>query len=164
MKEYENQLNNFNLQDKNCTIKADGTGYIYLSGNLLKGNYISQGSCLGQISPEKDETFTAEIYIDNKDIADIKEEQKVEYKMASFPSTDYGEFKGTIKEISKDIRIDEQSKKAYYLVRATFDKNVISDKDGKKVNVMNGMLCQANVVTKEESVLDYLLKELNLKE
>jgi len=163
-KEYENQIKNFNLKDKNCVIQADSTGYISLSGNFIKGNYIQEGSSLGQISPQKDEKFSAEIYVDNKDIAGIKEGQKVKFEMTSFPSKDYGEFSGIIKEISKDMRIDDKTGKAYYLVRASFDKNVISSKDGKNVNIMNGMLCRAKVITRKESVLDYLLKELNLKE
>jgi len=109
------------------------------------------------------EKYSAEIYVDNKDIADIKKGQKVQYEMLSFPSRDYGEFSGTIEEISKDLRIDEKDGKAYYLVRATFDMNVIRNKD-KKINLMNEMLCRAKVITRKESVLDYLLNELNLKE
>ena len=100
--------------------------------------------------------------MENSDIAKLEEGQKVKFEIAAFPSSEYGYFTGTVESISKDIRVDQASGSAYYLVKAACDETTVQNKDGKTCSIMNGMTCQAKVVIDEENVLRYVLQKIDL--
>jgi multidrug efflux pump subunit AcrA (membrane-fusion protein) len=159
--ECENNLNSLNIQDGKCVVTADKSGYISMNSELKKGSYIQEGTVICQILPQEDNDFYAEIYVENGDIAKIKENQQVKFEIAAYPSSEYGYFSGVIDTISKDIKADS-SGSAYYLVKVRCDKTTVVNKNGDTGTVKNGMACQAKVVIDEQSVLRYLLEKIDL--
>lgn len=160
--EYEHSLHGLNIQNGKCTIKAENSGYIYMNMDIKQGMYIQEGTSIAQILPEKNCGYYAEIYVENKDIAKLEEGQKVKFEIPSYPSSEYGYFTGTIAVISKDIKVDNQSGSAYYLVKVKCDKETVTDSKGRTGSIMSGMACQAKVVTDKKSVLSYLLEKIDL--
>lgn len=160
--EYEHSLKNLNIQNGKCTIKAETSGYVYMNTDVKQGMYIQEGTSVAQILPEKDCGHYAEIYVENNDIAKLKEGQKVKFEIPAYPSSEYGYFTGVIEVISKDIKADTQSGSAYYLVKVRCDKETITDSKGNKGSIINGMACQAKVVTDKKSVLSYVLEKIDL--
>lgn len=160
--EYENNLKQYNLENKKADIIADSTGYISLEQEIKEGTYLQEGSTVCQILPEVTENYYAEIYVENQDIAKLKEGQQVKFEIAAYPSSEYGYLTGEIDTISKDIKIDQNTGSAYYLVKVKCDNSVIMNKEGDTGNIMNGMACQARVIIDKQSVLRYLLEKIDL--
>ena len=72
-KEEENALKQYDLENGHATIRATQAGYLSLQQELKVGSYLTQGSTIGQILPEDSKDFYAEIYVENADVARLKE-------------------------------------------------------------------------------------------
>ncbi len=160
--EYENTLKQYNLDSGNANVLAETSGYIYMLEDLGEGCYVSQGSTVCQILPENTEGYYAEIYVENSDIAKIEEGMDVKFEIAAYPSSEYGYFTGVIESISKNIKVDQTSGSAYYLVKVHCEQAVVTNKEGKAGSIINGMACQAKIVIDEKNVLRHLLEKLEL--
>lgn len=162
VKECENYLNSYDIQNDNCIVKANVSGYFYISQELKPGSYVQEGTAIGTIYPEAESKYYAEIYVENTDIAKIKEGQEVKFEIAAYPSSEYGYFEGTVENIAKDISVDQSTGNAYYLVKVKCENVTLKGKDGQEVTLMNGMACQAKIVVDEKNVLTYLLEKIDL--
>ena len=161
-KECETYLKSYDIQNDNCIIKANVSGYFYVSRELKNGSFVQEGTSIGTIYPEAESKYYAEIYVENTDIAKIKEGQEVKFEIAAYPSSEYGYFEGTVENIAKDISVDQSTGNAYYLVRVKCENMILKGKDGEEATLMNGMACQAKIVVDEKKVLTYLLEKIDL--
>lgn len=84
------------------------------------------------------------------------------FEIAAYPSGEYGYFTGVIESISKDVKIQQPSGSACYLVKVKCDRTTVTNKDGKTGSIMNGMICQAKIIVGERNVLEYVLDILGL--
>jgi multidrug resistance efflux pump len=162
LKECETYLKNYDIQNDNCIIKANVSGYFYISQELKNGSFVQEGTSIGTIYPEAESKYYAEIYVENTDIAKIKEGQEVKFEIDAYSSSEYGYFEGTVANIAKDISVDQSTGYAYYLVRVKCDNMTLKGKDGEEATLMNGMACQAKIVIDEKNVLTYLLEKIDL--
>lgn len=160
--EYENALNQYSLESGNANIVAESSGYIYMIQELNMGSYVTQGTTVCQILPKNEAGYYAEIYVENSDIAKLKVGQEVKFEIAAYPSSEYGYFTGVIESISKDVKINQATGSAYYLVKVKCDGTTVTDKDGKTGSIISGMACQAKIVVDEKNILEYLLEKLEL--
>ena len=162
VKECETYLKSYDIRNNNCIVKANVSGYFYLSQELKTGSFIQEGTAIGTIYPEAESKYYAEIYVENTDIAKIKEGQEVKFEIAAYPSSEYGYFEGTVENIAKDISVDQSKGNAYYLVKVKCENMILKGKDGEGATLMNGMACQAKIVVDEKTVLSYLLEKIDL--
>lgn len=162
VEECETYLKSYDIQNDNCIIKANVSGYFYTSQELKTGSFVQEGTSIGTIYPEAESKYYAEIYVENTDIAKIKEGQEVKFEIAAYPSSEYGYFDGTVENIAKDISINQSTGYAYYLVRVSCENMTLHGKDGEEATLMNGMACQAKIVVDEKTVLTYLLEKIDL--
>ena len=162
VKECETYLKSYDIRNNNCIVKANVSGYFYLSQELKTGSFIQEGTAIGTIYPEAESKYYAEIYVENTDIAKIKEGQEVKFEIAAYPSSEYGYFEGTVENIAKDISVDQSKGNAYYLVKVKCENMILKGKDGEEATLMNGMACQAKIVVDEKTVLSYLLETIDL--
>lgn len=70
--EYEHSLNELNIQNGKCTIKAETSGYISMNTNMKPGMYLSEETSIARILPEENTGYYAEIYVENRDIAKLE--------------------------------------------------------------------------------------------
>lgn len=162
--ECENYLKSYDIKNNNCMIKAGSSGYFYTSQDIKTGTYVQEGSSIGQIYPQKQSGYYAEIYVNNADIAKIKLNQEVKFEIASYPSSEYGYFTGTVEDIAKDITVDRETGSAYYLVKVKCSNLEVKNKEGDTGVLMNGMATQAKIIIDEKSVLDYVLEKIDILE
>ncbi len=133
-----------------------------MSQDIKAGTYVQEGSSIGQIYPEEQSGYYAEIYVNNADIAKIKLEQEVKFEIASYPSGEYGYFTGIVEDIAKDITIDQETGSAYYVVKVRCSNLEIKNKEGDIGGLMNGMATQAKIIIDEKSVLSYVLEKIDI--
>lgn len=162
VEECETYLKSYDIQNDNCIIKANASGYFYISQELKTGSFVQEGTAIGTIYPEAESKYYAEIYVENTDIAKIKEGEEVKFEIAAYPSSEYGYFEGIVENIAKDISVDQSTGYAYYLVRVKCENMTLKGKDGEEVRLMNGMACKAKIVVDEKNVLTYLLEKIDL--
>lgn len=162
VKECETYLKSYDIQNDNCIIKANMSGFFSASQELKNGSFVQEGTTIGTIYPETESKYYAEIYVENSDIAKIKEGQEVKFEIAAYPSSEYGYFSGTVENIAKDISVDQSTGYAYYVVRVRCKDMTLKGKDGEAVSLINGMACQAKTVIDEKNVLRYLLEKIDL--
>lgn len=162
VKECETYLKSYDIQNDNCIVRANVSGYFYISRELKTGSFVQEGTAIGTIYPETESKYYAEIYVENTDIAKVKEGQEVKFEIAAYPSSEYGYFEGTVENIAKDISVDQSTGYAYYLVRVKCENMTLRGKDGEEASLMNGMACQAKIVVDEKNVLTYLLEKIDL--
>jgi len=162
VKECENYLNSYDIQSDNCIIKANVSGYYYNAGEYKIGSFVQAGTSIGSIYPQEESKYYAEIYVENSDIAKIKEGQEVKFEIAAYPSSEYGYFRGTVDNIAKDIAVDQSTGYAYYLVKVKCDQMTIMDEDGEEISLMNGMACQGKIIVEEKDILTFLLEKIDI--
>lgn len=127
--------------------------------NKIK-NAEKEGKLKKKSNRKKESDFYAEIYVDNAKIGKVFKNQKVKLDILSFPSREYGYFKGQVKNISKDITIDKNTGKAYYIVEVKLQKRKLKDKSGKELKLRNGMACTAKLIKGEKTVLKFIVEKL----
>lgn len=162
--EYENLLKQYDMENGNATVTASASGYIYLNQELKNGSFIAQGTNVCRILPKHSENYYAEIYVENGDIAKLREGQEVKFEIAAYPSSEYGYFTGVVDTISKDIKVDSSSGSAYYLAKVRCQETTVTNRKGESGTIQNGMACQGKIVVDEESVLKVLLGKLDFLE
>ena len=162
VKECETYLKSYDIQNDNCVIKANVSGYFYIAQDLKAGSFVQEGTTIGTIYPETESKYYAEIYVENTDIVQIREGQDVKFEIAAYPSSEYGYFKGTVENIAKNISVDQSTGYSYYLVRVKCDNMTLKGKNGEEATLMNGMACQAKIVIDEKNVLTYFGEKIDL--
>lgn len=162
VKECETYLKSYDIQNDNCVIKANVSGYFYIAQDLKNGSFVQEGTTIGTIYPETESKYYAEIYVENTDIVQIREGQDVKFEIAAYPSSEYGYFKGTVENIAKNISVDQSTGYSYYLVRVKCDNMTLKGKNGEEATLMNGMACQAKIVIDEKNVLTYFGEKIDL--
>ena len=78
-------------------------------------------------------------------------------KVTAYDFSIYGGLAGQVRNISADSIYDEVERQAYYLVMVETDRAFI-EKNGQRLPIMPGMVCDVEIITGRKSVLTYLLK------
>ncbi|EHJ58691.1 MULTISPECIES: HlyD family type I secretion periplasmic adaptor subunit [Novosphingobium] len=137
-------------------LRAPATGYINDVQVTTVGGFVNAGEKLMQIVPVG-EKLLVEARVDPKDIAFIKVGDPANVKVTAYDFSIYGGLTGRVRNISADSIYDDVERKAYYSVMVETDKAFIV-KNGTRLPIMPGMICDVEIVTGRKSILTYLFK------
>ncbi len=154
-------LKKIQLDIDNAIVKANIDGTVNILSEIYTGDLVEPGKNILTLIPDNDSAFTMQIYVNNKDIGEIHTGDKVKYSFAALPYREYGQLTGTIISISKDTVTNDTSGQSFYLVEATVPAARLVSNSGKQGDIKVGMLCEANVITKQRSFLRYFLEKIN---
>lgn len=107
-----------------------------------------------------DDTLLVEAYVRPEDIAFLYPGQPVKVTITAYDASRYGSLSGEVLRIGADtVTRTERSEEEVFVVeiRAT---DTIPDADGVEVEIMPGMVSQANILAGRKTVLDYILKPI----
>jgi multidrug efflux pump subunit AcrA (membrane-fusion protein) len=107
------------------------------------------------------------------DIDNVKVGQTVQMRISACPYTDYGTIAGKVREVSADAkpidknagdRADKQSQPA---VNSIYEATIVPDtltlkQGGKTCQIRSGMDGRADIISKEETVLQFILRKARL--
>ncbi len=107
------------------------------------------------------------------DIDNVKVGQTVQMRVSACPYTDYGVVSGKVREVSADAksidknagdRADKQSQPA---VNSIYEATIVPDtltlqQGGKTCQIRSGMDGRADIISKEETVLQFILRKARL--
>ena len=160
--ELEANIDKINSQIDSAVVKATRSGTINSNIELVEGNVLQSGIEVMSIIPKDDSNYKVNIYVSNEDIGKLKQDMQVKFNVYALPNSEYGYLTGRITNISKDLKVDNNSGSAYYLVEAGLDNNKLYNSKGQEGNLKAGMGCQAQMVTENKRILFYLLEKINL--
>lgn len=137
-------------------LRAPVTGLVNDVQVTTVGGFVGAGEKIMQIVPTGDKLLI-EARVAPKDIAFIKEGDPAVVKITAYDFSIYGGLKGHVRNISADSIYDEVERQAYYNVMIETDQAFLM-KNGRRLPIMPGMICDVEIITGRKSVLTYLLK------
>lgn len=131
------------------------------------GGVISAGQDIMEIVP-LDDKLLVEAYIRPQDVAFIHPGQNAVVKLSAYDYAIYGGLTGKVTLISPDTLRDQKRpgelkldpNEAYYRVIIQTDKNDLTDKNGKTLPIIPGMIANVDIKTGEKTVFQYLIKPI----
>ncbi|MEH2226025.1 HlyD family efflux transporter periplasmic adaptor subunit [Nostoc sp.] len=179
--ELENQLNSYQKELKqieielqNIIIRASASGTIAQLNLRNVSQVISSGQMIAQIAPSE-APLEIKADIPAEEISKIRLGQKVYMRVSACPYPDYGSLQGAVSSISPDA-IETQSN--LNSSNSSFGMGQISQTGSYKVNIKPenyvlkiaekecaiqlGMEGSADIISKEETVLQFILRKARL--
>ena len=150
-----NDLKAMEINLKKANIKAPIEGILHIVAGINSGDFLDSGKEIAMIIPEAGGEFEAQLMVANKDIANIKEGQKIKYRLLAYPFHKYGEFEGYVRSIGADARINPKLEGSYFLIEASIETQ-------GRPRIRTGMACEARLVTRSRRVILWFLERINL--
>ncbi|QNU67765.1 HlyD family efflux transporter periplasmic adaptor subunit [Ruminiclostridium herbifermentans] len=160
----EQNIKRLQLDIDRAIVRANIDGVVNVISQIYKGDFVPSGREILTVIPDNNSSFIMQININNQDIGEINIGDAVKYSFAALPYREYGQITGRIISISQDSIIDKNSGQSFYIVEATVPNTKLYTKAGKQGDIKVGMLCEANIVTKQKSYLEYFLEKINFLE
>jgi HlyD family secretion protein/adhesin transport system membrane fusion protein len=140
------------------TLKATIDGTIQSLKRAGPGAVITPGELLCNIVP-KEAKVIGLIKIDNKDIGHVSEGQDVRLKLTSFDFSRYGSLPGTITSIDANSTLEPTDGTTYFWARVDIT-SAKPNEDRPPLPLINGMSLDADIITGNKTVMEYLLKPI----
>ena len=149
------QLEQARQQEDGETIKAPVAGTIYKI-KATKGP-VQSGEELLSILPEGEEMLL-EVKVLNRDIGFINQGMKAKVKIATFPFQEFGVVEGEVLQISPNAVIDKDLG-LVFPTRIKLSKHSLNVR-GQQVEFNPGMAANAEIVTRQKSVLTFIIEPI----
>lgn len=121
------------------------------------GAVVRPGGVLMSIVPI-DDVLEVEAKVSTSDVGHISIGQPVAVKVSTYDFARYGAIDGTLRAVSPSTFTDDEGT-PYYKALITLTKSYLGN-DPERDQVVPGMTVQADVITGEKTVLEYLLKPI----
>lgn len=164
IEELDKNLKAININIDDCNVKAPMDGIVNIVKDVAIEELLQSGTEIATIIPDSNAKYKVQLYLSNKDIADIKVGDKVKYHFEALPYKEYGELTGILDKIGTDAKVDQQSGSSYYVVESYVENIPLYSYKGKKSELKIGMSCEAQIIIKRKKILYYLLEKINLKD
>ncbi|MEL6320167.1 MAG: HlyD family type I secretion periplasmic adaptor subunit [Cyanobacteria bacterium J06626_14] len=153
----QGQLSQATIRAENQVITAPISGRVYNLQATLAEKTIEPGEELLSILPS-DNQLVLEVKVLNQDIGFIREGMKTKIKIATFPFQEFGTIDGTVMQISPNAIVDEQLGPVF-LTQIELDRSSMPLR-GQEVELVPGMVATGEIVTRQKSVLTFLLEPI----
>jgi hemolysin D len=121
------------------------------------GGVVTPAQTLMTVVPD-DQKLLVEAIVNNQDIGFVKDEQRAEIKVETFPFTRYGTLHGTVVQVSNDAQQDDKLGLIYTAeIVLPRDKMHIDD---RWIHLTPGMAVTAEIKTGRRRIVSYLLSPL----
>lgn len=150
------------LQDrvKRLEIVSPVRGFVQNLKAKTIGAVIPAGGVVMEIVP-MDDGLLVETKISPRDVGHLRVGQKVIVKVASYDFVRYGSVEGTLRSISATTYVDEKDNTPYYKGLVDMAQPWVGPKAGEN-EVLPGMTVQADIITGDKTLLQYLLKPIQV--
>ncbi|WP_037587275.1 HlyD family type I secretion periplasmic adaptor subunit [Stenoxybacter acetivorans] len=131
------------------------------------GGVVSAGQDILEIVP-LDDKLLVQAYIRPQDVAFVRPGLPAMVKITAYDYAIYGGLEGVVTLISPDTLQDQRRPsdlklnpdEAYYRILVQTNTNAITDKNGKVMPIIPGMIASVDIKTGEKTVFQYLIKPI----
>lgn len=153
----EGQLAEAKIKNDGETITAPISGRIYNIQATLAERTIEPGEELLSILPDG-QNLMLEVKVLNRDIGFIEEGMPAKIKIATFPFQEFGIIDGKVVQISPNATVDKDLGPVF-TARVQLDRTTMPvPVQQRNVELVPGMTATAEIVTRQRSVLTFLLE------
>lgn len=164
----QRELKQMGISLNRTIIKSPAQGTLFQSNLNNSGQIVQSGTEIAKIAPA-DSSLMAKALVVAKDIDLIDVGQTAQLKISACPYPDYGTLKGLVKEISPDALQQTSDNNSlagnktgtFYEVKIGLNDTTLSQ-GSKKCSLQLGMEGTADIISREESVLHFLLRKARL--
>ena len=146
----------YKLKENVLTSPVDGSIVNLKIRNL--GQTVTASETIATIAPTHS-PLVLKAQVLPQDIGKLALGQAVKIRVTAYPYPDYGTLDGTVTAISPDVLPQED--KPHYEVTVKPDQSFF-ERGGKRYPLKSGMEARADIVTKEETLLSFILKKARL--
>lgn len=164
LKKLEDNLKNINININDCIVKSPTDGVVNMLAQVNRGDLLQSGVEISTIIPSDTSKYKILLTLSNGDIASIKVGKNIKYHFTALPYQEYGYLNGAITKISADSVVDSNKGISYYNAEASVQNKSLYNRKKEKGEIKTGMTCEAQIITRKEKVLYYLLEKVNLKD
>jgi hemolysin D len=156
-------------------LKAPQAGVVKELATHTAGSVLAPGSVVLTLVPQ-DEPLLAEVWVASADAGFVRAGQKARVKLATYPFQKYGTIEGLVKQVSADAQDRKGSEAAVHeagaregsargtgelAYRALVElKSELRAIEGRRLDLVAGMLVDAEVNLGRRTVLEYLVSPL----
>jgi hemolysin D len=142
------------------TLTAPVSGTVQQLAVHTVGGVVTEAQALMVIVPDgvADTHLVAEVLLENKDIGFVFSGQRAEVKLETFPFTRHGTIGATVQMVSADAVKDEH-RGAVFPARLLLNRHEV-EVNGLPVRLTPGMNLQAEIMTGQRRVIEFLLSPL----
>jgi len=144
-------------QLRRVDIKAPVNGIVHELSVFTIGGVIGPGEAIMQVIPQ-DEKFVVEANVEPQFIDELYPDQAATLRFSAFNQRTTPEINGTVKGISANVVVNEQSGIPFYKVRLGVTEEELARLNGQQL--IPGMPVEAFIKTRDRSALNYLIKPL----
>lgn len=143
-----------------AVLRAPVSGTVQQLAVHTAGGVVTEAQPLLVIVPDMaaDAQLVAEVLLENKDIGFVFSGQRAEVKLETFPFTRHGTVAATVQMVSADA-VQDARRGAVYPVRLLLDRDSV-EVQGRPVRLSPGMNLQAEIMTGQRRVIEFLLSPL----
>lgn len=153
----EGQLKQAQVRSSGQVITAPISGTIYNVQTTLAERTVEPGEELLSILPEG-ENLVLEVKVLNRDIGFIQPGMRAKVKLATFPFQEFGVIDGEVMQVSPNATMDKDLG-LVYTARVKLNQTAMKVQD-REVPFAPGMAATAELVTRQRSVLTFLLEPI----
>lgn len=146
-----------NLEDRvrRLTITAPARGIVHDLRIKTLGGVVEAGGIVLDLVPAE-ETLLAETQVSPRDIGQLSPGQEVAVKLSTYDYARYGTIPGRLVELSPTTFLDPDGH-PYFRARIELQSSHV-EKDGVRLPILPGMTVEADIVTGERTLAEYLLR------
>ncbi|MBE9181511.1 HlyD family type I secretion periplasmic adaptor subunit [Oculatella sp. LEGE 06141] len=153
----EGQLAQAQIRNDGETIKAPISGRIYNIQATLAERTIEPGEELLSILPDGG-GLMLQVKVLNRDIGFIDKGMRAKIKVATFPFQEFGTIEGEVVEVSPNAIVDQELG-LVFITQVRLNKTSVPVR-GQEVQLTPGMAASAEIVTRQRTVLTFLLEPI----
>jgi HlyD family secretion protein len=153
----EGQLNQAEIRSSGDVVRAPVAGRVYNVQITLAERTVEPGEELLSILPDG-ENLWLEVKVLNRDIGFIAEGMRAKVKVATFPFQEFGVIEGEVVRISPNATLDRELG-LIYTAQVRLNQSAMPVR-GELVPLAPGMAATAEIVTRQKSVLTFLLEPI----
>ena len=172
LERYTSELQQLEKDLQQTTIKAPADGVLFKLKLKNPGQTVLPGEEIAHIAPSNT-SLSIQALVPAQEISNLEVGQTAQAKISACPYPDYGTLKGAVTNISPDASIPQvgnstASSTAGQVLGANFYEVIIEPeslalkKHNKECSLQLGMGGVADIITKEETVLRFMLRKARL--
>lgn len=165
------ELQQVNGDIANTVIRASASGMIQELTLRNTSQVLRAGDIIARISPDTSPLIIKAL-VESQDIRKVEKKQQVQMRVSSCPYTDFGTLKGTVSAVSPDVITsvpNEKNTTATYEVTIQPEKLALTTrtqpgrgKHYRTCKIQSGMEGIADIISSQETLLDFLLRKTRL--
>lgn len=161
----EAQLSALKSGQDNYIVTAPASGVLHMLADYKEGMVVQTGSAVATITPEQKGTLI-ETYVAAAEVSRIHMGDSVEMGVSGLMQSVYGTISGTVTQISSNATGQESGdgkNTPVFKVLIQPDALYVSNDNGDKVDLNNGMTVEARIQYKEVTYFDYVMQKIGFK-